>query len=680
MKRHSLAAVAAPLCLLLLLFAFAPQQVSAKETWTTVRSKNFFLIGNASDKDIRRVATKLEQFRDVFTRLFPAVQFNNPVPTTVVVFKSDGAFKPYKPVVDGKINDVAGYFQPGEDVNYIALTAERGGTENPFETIYHEYVHLLVNNNMAAVPPWFNEGLAEYYSTFDVDDERKVYLGKLIENYILLLRRQQPVPLKTLFELDYDSLHRNRRDAKTLFYAQAWALVHYLVLGNEGKRLTQMGRFLALAREGKGQEQAFREAFATDYAGMEKELREYVRRNDFKMKLVTFDAKLEYDAEMQSAPLGEADALAYLGDLLLHTHRLDEAAAKLREALALAPDSPAAHASLGMTLVRQNRHAEAREHLRRAVALDSRNYLAHYYYAAALSQVGRDASGRIVSGGYDGAAVREMRASLARAIELRPDFAESYRLLAFINLVAGEQLEESVAMLRRAMTFAPGREEYLYILAQIFLRQEKYEDARRTAEQLASSAEPQLRADAQSLLSAIKVMQEQAARFQSMREREDEDEVERAGATDDDAKSGDGDKRPRLRRLGEEEEAPPEDGRTPEERAAEAFSDALNEALRKPQDGETRASGALTRIECGQRGLVFHVRAAERVLKLSAADFNSLHIMAYTQEAGSTLTCGALKSEARVVVTYRAPKESRTKNDGELAALEFVPAGFKLRQ
>ena len=199
-----------------LALALAAQTAAAKDTWTSVRSQNFFLVGNASEKEIRRVATRLEQFRDVFTKLLKGANFTTPVPTTVVVFKSDGSFKPYKPVVDGKPEDhLAGYFQPGEDVNYIALTPETRGDENPFSTIYHEYVHLLVNNNYGkgAVPPWFNEGLAEYYSTFEIEEDRKVYLGRLIGNHLQLLREQKLIPLQTLFGVDYYSLHRNKREA-----------------------------------------------------------------------------------------------------------------------------------------------------------------------------------------------------------------------------------------------------------------------------------------------------------------------------------------------------------------------------------------------------------------------------------------------------------------------------------
>src|SRR5215210_4233887 len=112
MKRRILI-LPAIVCLLLTAFV-AP--ASAKDTWTSVRSQNFFLIGNAGEKEIRQVATRLEQFRDVFTRLFSKVKFDSPVPTTVVVFKNDSSYRPFK------IGYAIGYFQSGADINYITLT------------------------------------------------------------------------------------------------------------------------------------------------------------------------------------------------------------------------------------------------------------------------------------------------------------------------------------------------------------------------------------------------------------------------------------------------------------------------------------------------------------------------------------------------------------------------------
>ena len=47
-----------------------------------------------------------------------------------------------------------------------------------------------------------------------------------------------------------------------------------------------------------------------------------------------------------------------------------------------------------------------------------------------------------------------MRRELKRAIELRPDFLESYSLLAFVNLVTESELDETMEMLKQARRFS----------------------------------------------------------------------------------------------------------------------------------------------------------------------------------------------------------------------------------
>ena len=116
-----------------------------------------------------------------------------------------------------------------------------------------------------------------------------------------------------------------------------------------------------------------------------------------------------------------------------------------------------------------------------------------------------------------------------------------------------------------------------------------------------------------------------------------------------------------------------------EEMVAEAFAQAINDALRKPQDGETRVRAVLTRIECGPKGLVFVLKAGERTLRLTAAGFGGLHLVNFNQEADSQLTCGARKTDTPSVVTFRANADARAKTDGSLVALEFVPANFQLK-
>src|SRR5258705_2990963 len=86
----------------------------AADKWLAIRSKNFLLVGNASESSIRRVGRDLEEFRSALGRIFPGVNKESSIGTTVIVFKDDAAFRLYKPLYEGKAGNVAGYFQGGE--------------------------------------------------------------------------------------------------------------------------------------------------------------------------------------------------------------------------------------------------------------------------------------------------------------------------------------------------------------------------------------------------------------------------------------------------------------------------------------------------------------------------------------------------------------------------------------
>jgi tetratricopeptide (TPR) repeat protein len=657
MKRRALF-LSAIICLLLV-GAVAP--ASAKDTWTSVRSKNFLLIGNGGDKEIRQVATRLEQFRDVFTRFFKQAVFNSPVPTTVVVFKSDSSYKPFK------MGHAIGYFQAGPDVNYITLTTEQHGNQSPYHVIFHEYVHLLINNTLADVPTWFNEGLAEYYSTLKIDEERLVFLGDTIPNHLYRLREEKMLPLRTLLTIDQSSPHYNEKDKKSVFYAQSWAFVHYLLQGNNGERAPQLGVFLGKLATGVPLDDAFKHAFQTDIPVFEKELKEYVKGGNYKMTRATFERKLDFDTEMQSAPVSEAEAQAYLGDLLLHVGDLNGAEKRLQEALQLDPNQAMANSSMGMVRVRQGKFAEAKPFLQKAVAANSQNYLVHYNYALALSLQNMGADNRV--SGYTTEAAEEMRAELKKAIELSPGFAESYRLLAFINLVRGEAIDESITLLKRGWALAPGRGEFGFILAQLYMRKEDFKSAREILEPMAreSSADAQLRANARSMLDSIARMEEYAARA---RER-------RSAMNDGAASKGDSNPQP-LPRITRKDD--PATGRNSQPDSAPEEPTKYALPVREPEEGEVQSLGLLMRIECDAKGVTFVVKVGESVLKLRAVDFDHIQIMSFTPDVSGEMGCGARNPANRVLVTFRPSKDTGAKFDGELTAVDFVPKDYELKK
>jgi hypothetical protein len=106
----------AALLLACVVVALRATPAEARDKWINLTTKNFNIISNADEGGTRRLALKLEQFHFVFSKLFN-LPLERSLPTTVMVFKHDGSFKPYKPLYNGKPANLAGYFQSGQDEN-----------------------------------------------------------------------------------------------------------------------------------------------------------------------------------------------------------------------------------------------------------------------------------------------------------------------------------------------------------------------------------------------------------------------------------------------------------------------------------------------------------------------------------------------------------------------------------
>ncbi|MBA2737443.1 MAG: tetratricopeptide repeat protein [Pyrinomonadaceae bacterium] len=651
--------------LFLLVLIILPNSISAKDEWLQVRSKNFNLIGNASEKDIRKVATKLEQFRETFRQLFSQMNLNSPIPTNVVVFKSDGSYKPFKPKrADGKIdNNIAGYFQPGEDVNYITISTE-GEDADTYGTIFHEYVHFIIETNFgkSEVPPWFNEGLAEYYQTFVIEKDQEVKLGLPQNNHLALLQQTKLFPLDTLFKISNYALHQNADHSRSIFYAQSWALIHYLIAN---KKTEGLAKFLTLSMKDVPAEKAFQDAFQTNYAQMEKDLKKYVEQNTYKYSMITFKNKLLFETEMQTSPLPEADSNAYLGDLLYHTNRADDAETYLQKAVTLKPDSSMANTTFGMVKIRQRKYDEAKTYLEKAISEDQKNHLAFYRYAYLLSRENRDEFGFVAA--YSKETTTKMRDLLKKAIAINPGFTESYELLAFIGLVNNEQLEEAVLYLKKALKYQPGNQRYAMRIAEIYLRQDKYAEAGAIAEKIAKTADdPETKSQAENLTLQLRQRQEIEASNEAARKQYEANVAEA---------SKNGGQPVFVRRSSNEKTL------TPEELAkieAEEKMLSVNQALKKPEAGEKQVIGRIQKIECKGKTVIYTIKTDGENFTLSSKDFGSLILTAFVPDAeNAQVGCGESIADINAVLTYKPQTDAKNVNRGELVAVDFVPKNFR---
>jgi tetratricopeptide (TPR) repeat protein len=604
--------------------------------WNSLRTEHFLLLGDASPRAIKDVALRFEQFRSAVTSTFTVLADDRPgPPVIVIVFRDQRAYEPYQPRFNGKPVKVGGYFLGGRDVNYITLTGDTGGDD--FRAVYHEYTHLLMRRLAGNLSPWFHEGLAEYFSTFEANGNTARF-GRPIGNHVDLLRERQ-MRLSELFAVTHDSTTYNEGDRRSLFYAQSWLLVHYAFVEHPD-RWKQLVQFETLVDRGVAIDGAFQQVFNAPPSVLEKELFDYARQAAMHFQIVELDQRVVTRLQAEPIRVSEAEAQARLGDLLAHAGRNDEATTLLTNVLKTAPELSLAHAALGALLLRQDKGDEAMAHLERAAAARDADEFVQFYYGGALIE----RAARRDGGDAD---LRKGIAALEQSVKLRSGFADAERMLGYAYLATGEPAKAQEA-LRRVLDGAPGDEDVALMLAEAYLRLGRINDARGLLGPLVGRAkEPSSKERARDLLARSAGLEQQ----QRVR-----NEVAA--------------------------EAPAVGAAPTAERPSTPLTDTppsnFRPALRDVQPGETRTYGLLTEIECQQQQIVLHVRAPGETLLLRAARFDAVDFISYRSTTPGTISCGARRPAEGIYVTWRRGEASVPPgtSQGSAVAVELLPDGY----
>jgi hypothetical protein len=316
-----------------------------------------------SARELREVALQLEQFRDVLATLNQAtVRASDRTSVVVVVFRDGKSYRPFMPMVDGRTVPVGGMFVGGPAGTYITLNLEAG--ESAYRGIYHEYSHLILQSAFGRAPLWFNEGLAEYYSTLEVtSDGRRAIIGKAIEPHVALLRDRR-LPMARLLAITGASPeYTSDTPARSVLYAQSWALVHHALHGQPRRREALINLAFKLAAGAKP-EQAVLETYGLTMADLEREVQAYTRREIY--GATAFDFKDAIVTSLAGAAVTRADESeveAWLGSVQLTIGRIDEAEDRLEQVLKARPDLGIAHRAMAFVRMRQGRSADANRHL-----------------------------------------------------------------------------------------------------------------------------------------------------------------------------------------------------------------------------------------------------------------------------------------------------------------------------
>jgi Flp pilus assembly protein TadD len=389
---------------------------------------------------------------------------------------------------------VGGTYLPGTDQHLLTVSTDKPASD--WQALFHEYTHLVIQQTLRQVPPWFDEGLAEFHATVVFGGNgRRAEVGRAHEAHLRLLRREPMLPVLELLATTRDDALYNEGDRRGMFYAQSWLLVHYL-LGGDGSRATSAFGYLDEIQRGATVEQALDRALRTTPALLEKDLGDYLQRSPFTARVVALPSSASQPGAA-ATPLSLADANAWRGELLLRLDRRHEARQRLEQALGLDGQHPRALAALGRLAAVEQQFSEARNTLARAAALAPHDPVIQVRFARAALDQAR--LGDRTAGGLP-EDVRVAEVAARRALAALPTMAEAHAVLATAAL-ARRDADVATAETRRAIDLAPARDDLRLLLAHAHLAANRRAEALALLRDLVERAQPpRLRADAARLL------------------------------------------------------------------------------------------------------------------------------------------------------------------------------------
>jgi hypothetical protein len=535
---------------------------SPPSPWLEVHSVHFTVITDAGDKKGREVALRFEQMRSVFATMLGKERLNQSVPLTVLAFKNDKSYYQLAPLLhapgqtEAQPIDVPGFFLPGEDQDFIVLNLFE---DEPWRAVAHDFAAMLLNYNYPPAQGWFDEGLAEYFSSIRVDN-KQVELGgdpelrpSLTADLLGNQRETQPpksltellgnqvwLPLPDLFTLKHDTSTHNQGSHHTLYYAESWMVMHYLL---HEKKLPETGAYFdAVLNQHLPVEDAIQKAYGMTSAQLEQAVKEYFHSQTGLLtaldaarqtnsdaaypatapgQLVHFPAPVGPDDSVITAqPLPEADERALYAEVEIRIPERRDRGLQELQALASAPTladkkfaskkeekhpgedpdtlptnaigSALAHRILAWDHIQHNEFDEASTELSDAAALNQRDMWLRYYLSILKYRVAQTKHA-------DMQGLPNMMLDLRAVLEWYPEMADAYDLLALARNEGGSTPSAMQAE-RAAINLSPRNELYTYHLAQIYVSSKNWEASQILLDRLKASSDPKIVALAKELI------------------------------------------------------------------------------------------------------------------------------------------------------------------------------------
>jgi hypothetical protein len=315
------------------------------DEWLAFKSTHFQLFSAADTITSRAILQQLEALRAVFETMSPDLELASSDPPQIFVFDSSAAYEPYMTLSQGVLN-ILGQFIRHRDGSY--LTMQVGN--NPLgalKVINHEYVHLLIAANFPQAPKWFDEGLAEYYSTFAIEQQMAI-VGRPVARHMRVLIGPERLEVDSLFGGDNPFVAVADSSQTAMNYALSWAVVHYL-LSTESKASDQLVEMVVRSGLPNGSDHDSETEPTKGWYDLEDRVATHLAQVHFPVGQIQL-RRLDLDLDVQLETISPAVMLTRLGQLALSAGNKATALRDFEEALRADPDSQEARRGLDASL------------------------------------------------------------------------------------------------------------------------------------------------------------------------------------------------------------------------------------------------------------------------------------------------------------------------------------------
>jgi TonB family protein len=300
-------------------------------SWVQVSSDSYIVKSSSGEEKAKRVLKELEAFH----QLLGTLTFRNTelpeLPIEVLLVGDDAMMQELEPTYNGRKVSLAGYYQRGEDRDFIVLSGRAGG-ESLTKVVHHELSHYFLSRGLVNKPIWLNEGLAEYFAAAQIHDD-EVQLGALYPERLQVLRNNALIPLKEFFEVDSSSAYYNESSKASVYYAEAWGFVHYMMQGEHAAKFKQ---YLDALAKGDANLMQFLKISDRDLElGFQNYVKTLIQYSNLKTVKISSEA---WSMDVQS--ISDSEAEMSIAEIFLANGRLEDARHHLETLAGQVPDSP----------------------------------------------------------------------------------------------------------------------------------------------------------------------------------------------------------------------------------------------------------------------------------------------------------------------------------------------------